>query len=289
MMLRTEKLAIFLRLRNKQLNAGYILIFLLGFIAAVVLFGNRDSIFSIKGTTETATVISTGNPINAWQFDTGTIFSFQSGIDALELTDDSYLVLKPEANIQVSIHNEDNVNKLVIAAKNDGITATLITPQRQLDLEGYVDLTINVNESIILPFEGKTLIGEDIGKGVDSILLSGEISVLESRFLSNGRYQGEVYDLNPGDRVLVTGHDKSEVSKGFFRIDNSGALYFSVMSEGEEAKITRFGSEDLIITASLWSRVTKDPVVAAMTSLFALLFLLLEFTLLINKTINKKD
>lgn len=289
MRLSNINLAVLFIIKNKRLNAGYILVFLLGAVAALVLYGNRNSNFSIKGTTEIATIITTGNPINTWQFNNGNVFSFESGIESLELSNDSFLVFKPGSEIQISVHSENDVHKMVIAAKNDEVTAVVTTPEQVLDLTGYVDLTINITEPIILPFEGKALIGEDIGEGVDSILLSGEISVSESRFLSSGRYQGEVHTLNPGDRVFVTGSSENDVSKGFLRIENDEAFYFSVISEGDEAKITRFGSEDLIVTPSLWSRVTKDPVVAAMTSLFALLFLLLEFTLLLNKTINRKD
>lgn len=290
MRLSNASLAVLFIIRNKRLNAGYTLVFLLGVVAVLVLYGNRNSNFAIKGTTEIATVITTGNPINTWQFDSGNVFSFESGIESLELSNDSFLVFQPGSEIQISVHSENDVNTMVIAAKNDDVTAVVTTPEHVLELTGYVDLSITITEPIILPFEGKALIGEDIGEGVDSILLSGEISVSESRFLSSGRYQGEVHTLNPGDRVFVTGTgENNAVSKGFLRIENDETFYFSVISEGDEAKITRFGSEDLIITPSLWSRVTKDPVVAAMTSLFALLFLLLEFTLLLNKTINRKD
>lgn len=289
MRLSNASLAVLFIIRNKRLNAGYILVFLLGVVAALVLYGNRNSNFAIKGTTEIATIITTGNPINAWQFHNGNVFSIESDIESLELSSDSFLDFKPGSEIQISVRSENDVNTVVIAAKNDDVTAVIKNSGKVLNLTGYVDLSITITEPIILPFEGKALIGEDIGEGVDSILLSGEISVSESRFLSSGRYQGEVHTLNPGDRVFVTGSAENDVSKGFLRIENEEAFYFSVISEGDEAKITRFGSEDLIITPSLWSRVTKDPVVAAMTSLFALLFLLLEFTLLLNKTIRKKD
>ena len=164
-----------------------------------------------------------------------------------------------------------------------------MTDGNSIPLSGYIELLVTVSSNLVLPFEGKALLGEDVGRDVDSLLLDGEVSILQSRFMSPRRYQSVTYTLDTGDRATIKDVNNEYISKGFLRITDENAFYFSVVSEGDGVQLTRFGNEDLLLTPSIWSRVTKDPIVAAFTSLCALMFLLLEFILLLKQTLKNKE
>lgn len=269
---------------------GIVILVLIVIAASIILLGDRSSIFSIKGNTQTLTIRTTTNPVNEWVFSQGTVFSVSSGPNEYSLSENTPLILEAGNKIIITTFERGGNTTVVINAKKDsGIVATIENPDSDIVLTDYIDITIQITSTLSFPFEGEALIGEDIGDGVDSILLSGEVSVLEQLFLTSGRYQGEIYDLNTGDRVFVTSNNQSVISKGFIRVTSDESFYFSAISEGSEARVIRFGSQDIVITPSLWSRVTKDPIVSAITAFLALMFLLLEFVLLVRQTIKDKD
>ncbi len=279
-------------------HVGIGIIFLIVLIAVVILFGNRNSIYSIKGETQTLTIFTSSNPINEWEFSQGQLFylgldlqeeTFELGHD-IRLSEDDRLTVEPGTQIKVTSVHRQNQTNVVFVMKNDGkVVATLIKDGQQTSLSDYIELTVEITQPLALPFEGTAYIGEDIGTDVDSLLMSGEVSILEQRFLSSGRYQGEVYNLNTGDRAFVTQHGNTTISKGFIRVTDNESFYFSAISEGNEARVIRYGSQDLVLAPSIWSRVTKDPNVAAITSLIALMFLLLECYLIIRETVLIKS
>ena len=269
---------------------GIVILVLIVIAASIVLLGDRSSIFSIKGNTQTLTIRTTTNPINEWVFSQGTVFAVNSETNEYSLTEDAPLIIEAGIKLIITAFQQgDNTTVVINAKKDNGIVATIEDPDTDIVLTDYIDITIKITSTLSFPFEGEALIGEDIGDGVDSILLSGEIRVLEQLFLTSGRYQGEIYDLNTGDRVFVTNNNQSVVSKGFVRVTRDESFYFSAISEGSEARVIRFGSQDIVITPSFWSRITKDPIVSAMTAFLALMFLLLEFVLLVRQTIKEKD
>lgn len=289
------------KLPNPSKNMSHVgigIIFLIVLIAVVILFGNRNSIYSIKGETQTLTIFTSSNPINEWEFSQGQLFylgldlqeeTFELGHD-IRLSEDDRLTVEPGTHIKVTSVHRQNQTNVVFVMKNDGkVVATLIKDGQQTSLSDYIELTVEITQPLALPFEGTAYIGEDIGTDVDSLLMSGEVSILEQRFLSSGRYQGEVYNLNTGDRAFVTQHGNTTISKGFIRVTDNESFYFSAISEGNEARVIRYGSQDLVLAPSIWSRVTKDPNVAAITSLIALMFLLLECYLIIRETVLVKS
>lgn len=289
MKLAIEKLTAILRKRNKKLKAGYALIFSVGILAAYILLGDRTNIYSVKGSTQAITVETSDAEINEWVFSQGRLVAEDTDMQAVTLKDERFFVFSSDIKLRITSINDTTQHQLLITSRSDDITGVLFDGNKATPLEGYVEVLLTLSKNIVLPFEGKAYVGEDVGKDVDSLLLNGEISILESRFLSSGRYAGSSYVLDTGDRISVVDKNSEYVSKGFLRVTQNDAFYFSVVSEGDGVQVTRFGNEDLLITPSIWSRVTKDPVVAAITSLCALMFLLLEFALLLKQTLNNKE
>lgn len=289
MKLTIEKFAILLRSQNKKLNAGYTLIFIVGIIAAIILLGDRTNIYSVKGTTQAITINTTSALINQWEFSEGILVSEEFGMEPIGLSSNISFEFAPDTKLRITSINDVTKHQLLITARSDNVTGELIASNTAQPLSGYIEIMLTLSKNFVLPFEGTAFVGEDVGQDVESLLLAGEVNILESRFLSSGRYLGENYILDTGDRISIVNNDAEYVSKGFLRITQSDAFYFSVVSEGDGVQVTRFGNEDLLITPSVWSRVTKDPVVAAITSLFALMFLMLEFALLLKQTLLNKE
>lgn len=289
MKLTIERLIILLRSQNKKLNAGYALIFVVGIIAAFILLGDRTNIYSVKGNTQAITIDTTGALINQWRFSEGVLVSEEFFMEPIDLSLNRSFEFAPGTKLRITSINNVTKHQLLITGRSDDVMGELIANNTAQPLSGYVEIMLTLSRNFVLPFEGTAFVGEDVGQNVESLLLAGEVNILESRFLSSGRYPGESYTLDTGDRISIVDNDAEYVSKGFLRITQSDAFYFSVVSEGDGVQVTRFGNEDLLITPSVWSRVTKDPVVAAITSLFALMFLLLEFALLLKQTLLNKE
>jgi hypothetical protein len=289
MKLINDRLLAALSLRQKRLNAGYYLIVILGIIAVYILIGDRTNIYSVKGHTQALTIDTTSSDINEWHFESGTLIAEDLFLEPVTLSSERYFTFAANAKLRVTSFNTVDQNRILITAKSTGQSGTLVSGRNSTPLSGYLELLVTISSNLILPFEGKAFLGEDVGRDVDSLLLDGEVSILESRFMSSGRYQGITYTLDTGDRATIVDLNNEYISKGFLRITDENAFYFSVVAEGDGVQVTRFGNEDLLLTPSIWSRVTKDPVVAAITSLCALLFLLLEFILLLKQTVKNKE
>ncbi len=284
-----ERLIAILPNKNRRLHAGYSLILVIGVIAAFILLGDRTNIYSVKGTTQALTIVTTSSDINEWEIQGGILVAEDLFMEPVLLSAEKAFRFSAGSKIRFTAVNEPDQNHVLITTRDSKLSGALIDNSSETALAGYVEVLIPVAQNLVLPFEGKAFMGEDVGEGVESLLLNGEVSILESRFLSSGRYQGETFTLDTGDRATIIDLKGEHVSKGFVRITDSDAFYFSVVSEGDGVQVTRFGNEDLTLTPSIWTRVTKDPIVAAITSLFALMFLLLEFSLLVKQTIKNKE
>ncbi|GAB3000625.1 hypothetical protein [Psychrosphaera aestuarii] len=289
MKLKLKAILAALHRRILGLHAGHYLILLVVVTAALILLGDRKNIYSVEGISQTITVETSGADINEWFFDNGVLVAEDLFMQPLELQESNTFKFSTNSKLRITSSKNGNDFQLLITARNDKNVGVLVNESESQILTGYVEVLLTISRDFILPFEGKALLGEDVGAGVESLLLEGEVSILESKFISSGRYQGENNKLDMGDRVSIIDNDSEYISKGFVRVTRQNAFYFSVISEGDGVQVTRFGNEEMIITPSIWSRVTKDPVVAAMTSLLALMFLLLEFTTLIKTTLNNKD
>jgi hypothetical protein len=279
-----------LRSCNRHFNGIFVLS--IGLIAILILFGNRSSVYSIKGNTQTISLTTSTNQLNRWVIDTGAIFTL-SDIDCVaELTEDNYLQLNNDQKVTITTEKTDDKTSYLIVARSDGNNVgQLVTSDKTCELEDYLEISIDGAQSLTLPFAATTFIGEDVGTGVEKLLIDGSVNILEKQFFTAKRYIGETIELNMGDRVRLseTGSKGKTYAKGFLRFLDGESIYFSVTSQSDSVLIERFGSSTLTISPSVWSRITNDPVVAALGSLFALLFLLVEFFMAFNQIFKKVD
>jgi hypothetical protein len=278
-------------LRDCKKHFNLLFIFAVGFVALLILFGNRNSVYSIKGTTQTITLATSSNQLNQWVIEAGSVFTMSSVSCDLELNANNALELSNNLQITITTEKMDDKLSYLLVARSDGNNVASINSDSKIcDISDYLELNIDADQALTLPFEAITFIGEDVGTGVDKLLIDGSVNILEKQFFSSKRYIGETLQLNMGDRVrlAVDNPNESASAKGFVRFIDNSNLYFSVTSQADSVLIERFGSSTLTITPSIWSRITNDPIVAALGSLFALLFLLIEFFMAFNQ-IFKKD
>ena len=118
------------KLPNPSKNMSHVgigIIFLIVLIAVVILFGNRNSIYSIKGETQTLTIFTSSNPINEWEFSQGQLFylgldlqeeTFELGHD-IRLSEDDRLTVEPGTQIKVtSVHRQNQTNVVFVMKKS---------------------------------------------------------------------------------------------------------------------------------------------------------------------------
>jgi len=262
----------------------------IGLTAVLSLSSNRNNVYSIKGTTQTITLSTSSNQLNNWFLETGSVFTMSSVSCDLKLNENNILELRNGIQITITTENISKKPSYLLVARSDGKTiASINTDTETCDINDYLEVNIDADQVLTLPFEAITFIGEDVGAGVDKLLIDGSVNILEKEFFTEKRYIGETVKLNMGDRVRLADNEasKSAFAKGFVRFVDSNNLYFSVTSQADSVLIERFGSSTLSITPSIWSRMTNDPVVVGIGSIFALAFLFMEFFMMFMQIVKK--
>ena len=261
---------------------------------AYVLFADRETIYTISGETEHMEVEFAQDIINEWNVSKGFLVTNILTNDSIKLPDDSYLFVDNLSSVQISIIESDAFTRTLVLSLNNqnGPIGVIETPDKVIELSSYAEFSLPINNSFILPFYGRVYVGNDVGRGVNNILLSGNVRIIEEQLLNDGRYVAGDFPLDIGDRVeLFTDSQMSEISKvkGFIKITDNKSYEFIVHGVGDIVKVERLGSSGYEISPSFWYRITNDPMVAAISSLIAILFLLMEFTALLLNNIKRSN
>lgn len=259
-----------------------ILVILLPILILWVLYSDRENVFTIKGETEAFSISLSDNTINQWDVSNAYLITdFLDTSNKNKLPIDSYLFPSKNSAVRLQIIQENIPYLLItITAIDENSVGDIETSEGVQTLDNYAELKVPIKSPITLPFEGNVRIGEDVGVGVDRILLSGGVKVIEKQLFSDSNYVAGEFDFDSGDRVeLFVDREETKLStvKGFVRVANADAINFTVHGEGKVLKVNRLGSEGYQITPNIWPRLTKDPIVAALTTFFATLFLFMEF------------
>lgn len=261
---------------------------LLLIVTFFIIFHEKEKAFTIKGQTEAFTITLSDAPINQWDVSKAILVTdiLASNDEDVYLPLDSYYIPAPNTVARIHLLQESGKSRLLITLSDEhGASVGEIETAAGIEtLPSYAELKLPLNNVIMLPFEGQVQIGEDIGNGVDKILLSGGVRIIEKQLFTENRYIAGDYEFDTGDRIqLFSDHEESILSKvkGFVRIVNSNSISFTLHGEGRVLKVYRLGSAGYEISSSVWSRLTKDPVVSAITTLIATLFLLMEFVYLL--------
>lgn len=259
-----------------------------------VLLAQRENIFTVNGDTQSITMAFSANNINQWNVSYGKILlDVTEPENLLELPSESYFLPQnlTTARIVIKPYGKEQYAFVISAETDNASLGQIETPYEVIDLPAYAEITVPITSSQILPFDGKVRIGEDVGIGVENILLNANVQIVEKQFFREDRYIAAAFSLDAGDRVtLFQDSSKRQLAdtRGFLRMKQSDAFAFTIHGEAEVLRVDRLGSNGYGISPSIWPRLTSDPIMAAISTLLATLFLLMEFTELFTKFISRK-
>ena len=270
------------------------IVFVISFVGilGIIFLGNRESIFTVRGQTEVFNVQLTGKTINNWNISGATLIPdvlFPS--EEIQLGDDSFLNALSNTEVSISSVSTGNTESLFMTLENTDSVGSIVSTGNIIQLSNLVEILIPISSSKIIPIEGFIRVGEDVGDGVDKILLSSNVRIIEKQFIQDDRYTAGNFELDSGDRITLFedfGENKLAVSKGFLRIKPGENMEFTFHGEANSLRVERLGSHGYTIEPSIWPRLVNDPFVAGLTTIFATLFLLMEFAELFARFISGK-
>jgi hypothetical protein len=263
------------KVRNRSLTfSSWTWIATLLLVMSYILFSDRENIFTIVGKTESLSIAFSDNQVNQWNISGA---SYVDGIENLEpqKLDSAEAFFVPsagtQANISITEYN-DKTHLLVSLSSEKGSVGSIESGIQTIKLGDYAEVNLPITARIVLPFEGSSRIGEDVTVGVENILLNGVIKIVEQQFFEGGRYVAGEYNLDQGDRIELfedSSLNKLSKIKGFLRLTPGNPVELTAHGVGEVLKVHRLGSAGYELTPSLWSRVTSDPAISALTTFFA--------------------
>lgn len=282
--------------KNRFSQRGIKWAFILGMLTIIstLFLSGRENIFTVNGEVESANLTFAENRLNKWNITGASIITDLDSLEPMLLQqEESYFSPSKGAMATVNLSKGTKTREIFIVVTSEQDSVGVIESEDgSLTLGAYIEIVIPLEYARILPFVGAIQLGEDVAVGVENILLNGTVKIIEQEFLGDGRYVAGEYNLDRGDRVELYLDEKltqtSQV-KGFMRLTDNNVIAITVHGVGEVAKIERLGSAGYKISPSVWARLTHDPLIAAITTLFATLLLLMEFSELIVNLSAKKE
>lgn len=267
-------------------NVLWKLLFILSTLVFIgyVLGAPRENIFTVNGDTESITIEFSANNINQWNVSNASVLlDVTEPENLLELSSESYFIPQnlTTARIVIKPYGKEQYAFVISAETDNASVGQIETPNEVIDLPAYAEISVPITYSKILPFDGRVRIGEDVGIGVENILLNANVQIVEKQFFMDDRYIAATFSLDAGDRVsLFQNSSKQRLAdtRGFLRMKQSDGFAFTIHGEADVLRVDRLGSDGYSISPSIWPRLTSDPIMASITTLLATLFLLVELT-----------
>jgi len=257
---------------------------------------DRPNIFTADASTELVTFTVTDPTLSQWELGGARLLTnpLQPAAEAGVLQPDTVLDIAPGTRVRLQRHGV-GVLRIELEARRGGgskSVGTLNDPAGGVRRLGdWALLLVEIEgRPRLLPFRGRLTVGDDVATGVDSVLLSGTVSVVEEQLFGRSRYVAGSGTLDAGDRIQFwarngkTGTLEPAVVNGFVRAEPMtgfseplNAMRLVAHGQAEYVQVERLGSAGYRIRAQHWARFVNDPVLAALTAIVALLILLIEF------------
>ena len=268
------------------------------FIIALLVVGwlsgtDREKIFTLDVSTEVVRFSVTDPLLSEWMIGNARLIDnpFSEDSEGMVLGEHSVLMLNIGTQVRMQRHGIETVRLLLTTDKQASVGRIEDADGRSTELGEWALLLVEVSgHPLVFPFRGTLTAGDDVAIGVNSILLSGTVSVVEQQLLGNTHYTAGVEDLDPGDRIQfwrqhqpVTGMPALAIVDGFIRAEPmegfsgpADALALVAHGQADFVQVERLGSAGYQVRASRWARFLHDPLLAAAAAALALLALLLE-------------
>lgn len=269
---------------------------LVALLAVVLLvMWDRENIFTLDVSTEVAQFSVTEPLLSEWMIGNARLIDdpFSEDSEGRMLGEHAVLMLNTGTLVTVQRHGVEHTRLLLTTDKQASTGRIEDAEGRSTELGDWALLLVEAKgRPLVLPFRGTLTVGDDVAIGVDSILLSGSVSVVEAQLLGKTHYTAGVEELDAGDRVQLWRRGKSAarthvpaIVDGFVRADPAegfsepaDALKLVAHGQADYVQVERLGSAGYRIRAPRWARFLHDPLLAAATAIIALLALLLEFS-----------
>lgn len=262
-------------------------------LVVLLVMSDREKIFTLNVSTEIVEFSLTDPLLSEWMIGNARLIDdpFSEGEGGTVLNDHSVLMLNTGTQVRVQRHGVEHTRLLLTAGEQASAGRIEDAEGHSIKLPDWALLLVkDSGRPLVLPFRGTLTVGDDVAIGVDSILLSGTVSVVEEQLLGRTHYTAGVEDLDPGDRVQLWRPDESGARvaatvDGFVRAepmegysDPGDALTLVAHGQADFVQVERLGSAGYQIRAPRWARFLHDPLLAAATAIIALMALLLEFS-----------
>lgn len=170
------------------------------------------------------------------------------------------LFLAPESSFSITRIDSGNITVNIIHPDASTSAFLDVNEEYELALEGHVSIVITIdnNQSLVLPIEGEIYIGQMIKHGavLNPILLSGEVSIIDKTAFTGDFYSVGPTELKPGDSFNVSG--LSTQNSGFIHINDQKGFLISYRAKGDEAHIFRYKSEPILVKNGIFTKIFHD-------------------------------
>ncbi len=274
-----------------------------GGIALLAVLGlvlqNRTHIFTLDVITEIVAFTTTDPVLTAWDlgatselWDLGADDDddpFAENATGRKLEPHAQLVIHEGTQVSLQRHGT-GVIRVQLTQDGDNSTGRIQEPDTTSQLSDMAVLLVKpAGTPALFPFRGKLTVGYDVAAGVDSVLQSGTVRVVERQLFGGTHYTANTESLDAGDRVqLVEGSDplvvlatvsgfvRAEPASGQGYSDPMNALNLVAHGQADFVQVDRLGSTGYKIRATRWARFVHDPLLAAATAIVALFTVLIE-------------
>lgn len=288
-----------------------------------LVFYPREKIFTIDVSTEIASFQITDPKYSEWNIGGAFIqtdFFDESGKTTL-LPSLSRLEPSRGVEFQLQRHGIGPIY-LKLTCGSGSVGRVDLGDDSYIDLGEWVLITIPAGtKPKIFPFRGTLDVGDDVSVDIDSILLDGNISILEEKLFTNGHYTAGEELLIPGDRVQLwksqdvlndnnfssscttVARGKNRSNKrvrseldGFIRAepgknysDPVDALNLVAHGKADYAEVNRFGSGGYEVKVYPLTRFVNDPILGILFGALTAFLILLEVVSKIRITNVSKE
>ena len=264
-------------------------------VVVVLVMWDREKIFTLDVSTEIVQFSVTDPLLSEWMIDNTRLIdnAFSEDEEGTILDDHSILFLNTGTQVRVQRHGVEHT-RLLLTADDKASTGRIEDAEgRSTELPDWALLLVEARgRPLVFPFRGTLTVGDDVSIGVNSILLSGTVSVVEEQLLGRTHYTAGIEDLEPGDRIRFLRHDLTAAGThvpatvdGFIRVEPAkgfsepaNALMLTAHGQADFVQVDRLGSAGYQINAPRWARFLHDPLLAAAIAIIGLLAMLLGFS-----------
>lgn len=261
-------------------------------VVVAILLWPREQIFTLDGRVEVVSFSVADPLVSRWRLGRVDLLEDPfAGMSSARRLEGTTLEVARGTQVGVLRHGVGGV-RIRLAAEAGRSAGSLIGPAGEAEALGdWALVVVEPDERpLVLPFRGQLTAGDDVAAEVDSMLLSGRVSIVEEQLSGRTRYVAGVRELDPGDRVQFRressaseGENAVALVDGFVRAEPAGfseatnALALVAHGAAGHVEVHRLGSAGYRIRAKRWARFVHDPLVAGFTAAVALTALLLEF------------